>query len=103
MSGVRKYFRELWQTLALAVPIMAGQVGQMLMGLVDTLMVGHLGTVPLAAAAFGTNLTSVAFVFGIGILSSTGVLASQAHGAGRRGEILTILASSFWLSLAPGV
>jgi multidrug resistance protein, MATE family len=73
---------ELSKTLALACPIVAGQVGQMLMGLVDTLMVGHVGTSSLAAAAFANCLMSVAFVFGIGVLSSVGVLVSRAHGAG---------------------
>jgi hypothetical protein len=81
MLNVRQHSGELGKTLTLACPIMAGQVGQMLMGLADTLMVGHVGTVPLAGAAFGTSLVSVAFVFGIGLLSSVGVLTSQAHGA----------------------
>ena len=81
---------------------MAGQVGQMLMGLIDTLMVGHLGTVALAGAAFGTSLVSVAFVFGIGLLTSVGVLASQAHGARMEQTIRTILPSSVWLSFTVG-
>src|SRR5580692_380013 len=44
MPDPRRFRAELAKTLALACPIMAGQVGQMLMGLVDTLMVGHVGT-----------------------------------------------------------
>jgi MATE family multidrug resistance protein len=102
MSNVRDYTREVGKTLALACPMMAGQVGQMLMGLIDTLMVGHLGTVALAGAAFGTSLVSVAFVFGIGLLTSVGVLASQAHGARMHQTIRTILPSSVWLSFTAG-
>ena len=102
MLNVRQHSDELGKTLTLACPIMAGQVGQMLMGLADTLMVGHVGTVPLAGAAFGTSLVSVAFVFGIGLLSSVGVLTSQAHGARMAQTIRTILPSSIWLSLATG-
>lgn len=94
MLNVRQHSGELGKTLTLACPIMAGQVGQMLMGLADTLMVGHVGTVPLAGAAFGTSLVSVAFVFGIGLLSSVGVLTSQAHGARMVQAIRTILPSS---------
>jgi len=82
---------------------MAGQVGQMLMGLVDTLMVGHVGTGSLAAAAFANCLTSVAFVFGIGILTSVGVLVSRAHGAGMDRHKRVILRSSIWLSVMVGV
>jgi MATE family multidrug resistance protein len=94
---------ELAKTLALAGPIMAGQVGQMLMGLVDTLMVGHVGTSSLAAAAFANSLFSVGFVFGIGVLASVGVLVSQAHGAGLDRQKRVILRSSIWLSVLIGV
>jgi MATE family multidrug resistance protein len=100
----RPRFRiELAKTLALACPIVAGQVGQMLMGLVDTLMVGHVGTSSLAAAAFANCLMSVAFVFGIGVLSSVGVLVSRAHGAGMDRQKQVILSSSVWLSGIVGV
>jgi multidrug resistance protein, MATE family len=103
MPDPRRFRTELSKTLALACPIMAGQVGQMLMGLVDTLMVGHVGTGSLAAAAFANSLISVAFVFGIGILTSVGVLASRAHGAGMDRHKRIILRSSIWLSTMVGV
>jgi MATE family multidrug resistance protein len=103
MSSTRQFTAELAKTLALACPIMAGQVGQMLMGLVDTLMVGHVGTSSLAAAAFANSLFSVAFVFGIGVLASVGVLVSQAHGAGLDRQKRVILRSSIWLSVLVGV
>lgn len=71
------------QTLALAAPIIAGHVGQMLMGWADTLMVGRVGVVELAACAFANTILAVAFVFGFGVMSSVSVLASQSFGAGR--------------------
>src|SRR5271165_4340447 len=103
MPDPRRFRAELARTLALACPIMAGQVGQMLMGLVDTLMVGHVGTSSLAAAAFANCLVSVAFVFGIGVLTSVGVLVSRAHGAGMDQHKRVILRSSIWLSAMIGV
>ncbi len=102
MPDPRRFRTELARTLALACPIMAGQVGQMLMGLVDTLMVGHVGTSSLAAAAFANCLMSVAFVFGIGVLTSVGVLVSRAHGAGMDRHKRVILRSSVWLSAMVG-
>jgi multidrug resistance protein, MATE family len=103
MPDLRRFRAELAKTLALACPIIAGQVGQMLMGLVDTLMVGHVGTSSLAAAAFANSLMSVAFVFGIGVLTSVGVLVSRAHGAGMVQHKRVILRSSIWLSAMVGV
>ena len=76
MGNSPKFTRELGVTLKLAAPIMAGQVGQMLMALADTIMVGNVGVIPLAGAAFANALVNVAFVFGIGILTSVCVLAS---------------------------
>jgi Na+-driven multidrug efflux pump len=42
MRGGGTFATELRQTLSLALPIMVAQVGQMLMGLTDTLVVGQL-------------------------------------------------------------
>ena len=70
------------RTAALALPIIAGHVGQMLMGWVDAVMVGQVGVVPLGACGFANTLLSVPLVFGFGLLSAVSVHASHAHGAG---------------------
>ena len=67
-------------TLALALPIIAGQVAQMAMGLVDSAMVGRVGVVPLAAAAFANTLISVPLVFGIGLMLALSIRISQTRG-----------------------
>ena len=82
-STLQELHRENRHTLALAFPIVAGLVGQMLMGLADTLMVGHVGTVPLAACGFANTLLSVPLVFGFGVLAGVSVNASHAFGAGK--------------------
>jgi multidrug resistance protein, MATE family len=71
------------RTLALATPIIAGFVGQMLMGWADTIMVGKVGVIPLAACAFANTVLAVPLVFGFAVLSSVSVRASLAFGAGR--------------------
>ena len=43
-------------TLALALPLVAANLAQMAMGLTDTIMVGALGAVPLAAVGLGSGL-----------------------------------------------
>ncbi len=68
-------------SLKLAIPLMIGQLSQMLMGVVDTLMVGHLGVLELAALTFANSLFYVPFVFGIGVLTAVSVLSSNARGA----------------------
>jgi len=50
----------------LAFPIILSQLGQVTVSLVDTFMVGILGTVELAAVAFATSIYSLVFIFGLG-------------------------------------
>jgi MATE family multidrug resistance protein len=70
--------------LRIALPLVLAEVGWMSMGLVDTIMVGHLpnAAIPLSAAALAQVLYNT-FAFGIGgILLGLDTTISQAHGAG---------------------
>ncbi|HVR34835.1 MAG TPA: MATE family efflux transporter [Methylomirabilota bacterium] len=95
--------REGRRTLSLALPITAGFVGQMLMGLADTLMVGQVGTVPLAAAAFGHALTHIPLVTGLGLLTAMAVLTAHAFGGGRRGAAGEVLRHGLVIAGCVGV
>lgn len=54
----------------------------MLMGVTDSIMIGRLGAVPLAASAFAGGVFAVFYVIGIGLLVPVAVLVSREHGAG---------------------
>ena len=58
----------------------------MLMGLVDAVMVGRVGVVPLGACGFANTLISVPMIFGFGVLSAVSVRAAHSHGGGRQRE-----------------
>ena len=94
--------KELRPTLALAVPIMLGQVGQMLMGILDSVMVGRLGAVPLAGVAFAGAVFSVFFVGCIGLLQPGAVLVAREHGAGRDDLSGRHLRHARWLAWVAG-
>ena len=100
--SVRAIFRESKATLVLAVPLMAGQLSQMIMSLIDAAMVGRVGVVPLASAAFANSLNGVAMLLGIGLLTAVSVQVSQAHGGGRRAEAGEIVRHGLAFSLAAG-
>ena len=57
---------EISKTFKLAYPIMIGQLGIIMMGVVDSMMVGQLGPVPLAAASLGNSLIFLVLIIGIG-------------------------------------
>jgi len=72
-------FRDL---LRLAGPIVLVHVGMMLMGVVDTIMVGHVSATALAAVALGNLYTFGVSVFGLGVLLALDPIVAQALGAG---------------------
>lgn len=78
----RSAFRnELAAAGRLAVPVVLTQLGMMLMGVVDTMMLGHLSAGALAAGALGNIFSYCLLIFGYGILTALDPLVSQAHGA----------------------
>jgi MATE family multidrug resistance protein len=73
--------REFRSLLRLALPIVTVQLGLMLMGVVDTLMVGRVSAAALAAVALGNLYFFGVAVFGMGVLFALDPLISQAVGA----------------------
>lgn len=87
------------ELLKLASPIVLVQVGLMLMGVVDTLMVGHVSAVALAAAALG-NLYSIGWlILGLGVLFALDPLISQALGARDEEAVRRAVQRGFVLAL----
>jgi MATE family multidrug resistance protein len=73
---------ELAAAARLAAPVALVQLGMMLMGVVDTIMLGHLSAGALAAGALGHMVTITLLMLGYGVLSALDPLMAQAHGAG---------------------
>ncbi len=103
MTFTRATLRELRPTLRLAAPITAGQVGQMLMGVADTIMIGHVGTIALAACAFANNILIVLAVTGYGVLTAVSIRVSHAHGAGVVPAMARALHAGMGLSVIMGL
>jgi MATE family multidrug resistance protein len=78
-AGIRL---EAGRLLRLAVPVAAAQLATMLMGVVDTLMLGRFHVEALAAASIANVWIFGTLNFAVGILMGLDPLVSQAHGAG---------------------
>jgi len=65
----------------LAIPVVVVQVGMMLFGVVDTMVVGRLSSQALAAVALGHVAVITISSFGIGVLLGLDPLLNQALGA----------------------
>ena len=65
-SLIGKYGKNYKSLLRLAIPIIIGQLGGIITGLADTIMVGQHSTDELAAASFVNNVLNTFIIFGTG-------------------------------------
>ncbi len=83
MTGAADSWRgEIRATLDLSWPLVAAFAGNQLLSLVDTVVAGHLGTIPLAAVGLGGSLFFFGSILAMGVLMGLDPLAAQAVGAG---------------------
>jgi MATE family multidrug resistance protein len=84
IPDIEKYTPHYKPNFILGLPVMLAQAGQMIVVLADNLMVGRLGTVPLAGASFANTVFVVGMVFGIGMVNGLTPLVGKAYGGGDR-------------------
>jgi MATE family multidrug resistance protein len=94
---------ELSATIRLAVPVVFVQLGFMLMGVVDTLMVGRLSASALASVAIGNLYFFNVTIFGSGTLMALDPIIAQAVGAGDDETVATSLQRGLILSIGLSV
>lgn len=72
------HFRKL---IALGVPIIIGQIGIIVLGFADTMMIGHYNTESLGAASFVNNLFSLVIIGSTGFSYGLTPLIGELFGA----------------------
>ncbi|HWB47892.1 MAG TPA: MATE family efflux transporter [Stellaceae bacterium] len=95
---MRPVLAEIRATLALAVPLATANLSQIAMSVIDTVMVGTLGSVPLAAVALGGGFYFTGVVICLGVLTAVAPLSAFAIGAGARDAAGRIAASGLILA-----
>ncbi len=84
---MRSTTHEARRLIAIATPVIATQVGTMMLGVIDALMVGRVNRESLAAAALGNVWVIGVLIVSMGIVFGIDPLVSQAHGAGDGGRV----------------
>src|SRR5258705_5214370 len=92
---------EMLPTLQLALPLVLAEIGWMTMGIVDTVMVGHLpdSANAIGAVSISSSIFNVLAFFGGGLLIGLDTLVAQAFGAGKREDCHRSLLNGIYLSL----
>ena len=90
------------EIVGLALPAMAALAADPLLGLVDTALVGQLGTVPLAALGVGVAIFGFLFVAGNVLAYGTTAEVARLRGAGRPEAAARHALQALWLALGVG-
>lgn len=102
-SGLLSYRNHFGKTFHLAYPVMLSQLGHILVGIVDSIMVGQLGPTELAASSFANNFLAVFMMFGIGVTYGVTPMVAQADGKKDHSKITRLLRHGIILSIMAGV
>lgn len=98
-----KYLPHYADLLRIGVPIMLGQMGTIVMGFADTLMIGNYGTQELAAVGFVNNIICLLFVTGLGFSYGLTPVVGALMGEGKADRVAGKLRSSLMVNATVGV
>ena len=110
-NWLQKYREDYSATIKIGVPIVLGQLGIVVVGLVDNIMVGHFSTSDLAAASFVNSVFNIPILFGMGFSYGLTPLVGQFFGRGDKFRVGGLLRNSLlanfmiglFLSVAMGI
>nr|VFK59949.1 MAG: multidrug resistance protein, MATE family [Candidatus Kentron sp. TUN] len=89
---------ELGNILKMALPLAFGQLGGIIIGITDTLMLGRMGPDALGAVGLALAVYGIILTVGMGMIFPVIVLASQARGAGRLRTVPGIIRQGLWIA-----
>ena len=96
----REHIRRLF---VIAYPVMLSHLGHIAVGVADSMMVGQLGAVPLAAVSLANSIFVLALMFGIGISYGLTPLVASADGKGQTERIARLLKHSLLINIIFGL
>ncbi len=92
--------KEIKTTFLLAYPVVLSQLGQVGVGIADTMMVGRLGALELAASSLANSIFFVVMMFGIGISMGLTPLVSKSFGKGKTNQISRLFGNSLLINFS---
>lgn len=82
---------------------MIGSLGQIMVGVVDSAMVGQLGAIPLAGISFANSLLAIPLVFGLGVAYGLTPLVANADGEGNIKKAARLFKNGLLISVILGI
>lgn len=100
VPGNKEHVRRLF---IIAYPVMLSHLGHIAVGVADSMMVGQLGAIPLAAVSLANSIFVLALMFGIGVSYGITPLVAAADGKGHVKRIARLLKHSLLINMIFGV
>ena len=100
LNRLRTFLPAYRELIRLGLPILVGQLGMIVVGFADNIMVGHYSTAALASASFVNNLFNVAIFCCVGFTYGLTPLAGALFGKGDRRQIGALTRVAMWLNIA---
>lgn len=100
---IRRSFQQARALLALALPIIVGQLAMVGMSITDTVMAGQASADDLAGLSISINLWVPISIWLLGLITAVMVIVAQYHGAADRQGVVETAQQGFWVALFCGV
>lgn len=97
---LKKFIPAYREIIGLGLPILVGQLGMIIVGFADNIMVGRYSTDSLAAASFVNNVFNVAIFCCVGFTYGLTPLAGALFGVGKHREIGSLTRIAMWINIA---
>ena len=98
-----EYTKEFAYNLKLAYPVILGMVGHTLIGIVDNIMVGKLGSTELAAVSLGNSMIFIAMSIGIGFSTALTPIVAEADSEKNSSKIRSAFYHGLFLCTILGI
>lgn len=99
MTPPMSFPAHLWATLTLGLPLVGSQLGQLVIHVTDTLLLGRYGVAELAAQAVAASVLIVLIVFGSGFAFAVMPLVAAAAESGDEVQVRRVTRMGLWASM----
>lgn len=99
----KDYSNHYTSLLKIGLPIVLGQLGVIILGFADTIMIGHHTTEELAAASFVNNMFALAIIFCTGFSYGLTPMVGELFGSGDKSRIGGLLRNSILANAVVGI
>jgi MATE family multidrug resistance protein len=100
--NLSQYTKEFSYNLRLAYPVILGMLGHTLIGIVDNIMVGKLGSTELAAVSLGNSMIFIALSIGIGFSTAITPIVGEADAENNTNKIRLAFHNGLFLCIILG-